>query len=241
MQFNIVKLISFGILLDLAVDKLMDDKMTVIATSPVRQHLNVLRRRIESITIRGCFLLSTGEISNYWVPIGELRTCEVTDAIISILRVCLPKFQREANVGAVFWPQFTTTSEDDFPLDFIVSQRPRTEATEQTLSFCSVNFDRHHNRVDLPEDSPLDTWLGIFTISVHTDMITSILDALYRRKRIVRHVLVIVERDKVTRNHLLQRGVQLVPLVVCDEHTGEPATVLDLMKQPYASYHKYFE
>jgi hypothetical protein len=209
--------------------------------APVQKYLHTLCQCVKDASVSGGFLLSTGEVSNYWVAINKLRTPQVTDAIIGVLRACLPNFQREANVKNVFVPQLTTTSEDIFPWDFVFSQlRSHRTTTKQALNFCSLNFDRHHEVVEIPEGAPLGAWLGIFAISVHVDMLVSVVEGLQRRKLVIDHILVLLEREHVTRQSLLQRGVHLVPLVVCDLLTGEPKSILDMEQPPYTDYRKYF-
>src|SRR5690349_21837891 len=111
----------------------------------IQKYLNTLRQCVKEATVRGSFLISTGEVSNYWIPINKLRTYDVTSAVIGTLQVCLPNFQHEANVETVFVPQLTTTSEDIFPWDFVVNQlRSRTEDVKRPMNYCSLNFDRHH-------------------------------------------------------------------------------------------------
>jgi hypothetical protein len=212
-----------------------------MAILSIQKHLHILRQCVKESTVQGSFLISTGEVSNYWIPINKLRTHNVTSSVVGILQTCLPNFQHETNVGTVYVPQLTTTSEDIFPWDFVVNQlRSYMETTKQSMNFCSLNFDRHHNVVEIPEGTPIGSWLGAFAISVHVDMIVAVVDALRRHKREVNHVLVLVERDNVTRQLLQQRGIHLVPLIVCNESTGEPTTILDMTKSPYDAYHKYF-
>lgn len=211
-------------------------------TISVEEHLRMLRQYVKDATVRGSFLLSTGEVSNYWISVDRLRSYDVSKAVGSILRVCLPRFQLETNVGTVFVPQFTTTSEDDLPLDPILHQLRDDDTfnTERSLSFCNIGFDRHRKEVRIPEGTDLGVWLGVFALSVHADTITAILDTLRRRKRVVNHILVLVERERFTREELQRRGIHLVPMIVCNEETGEPQSVLDIARPPYTTYHHYF-
>lgn len=212
-----------------------------MTSSLASEHLNILCQCVRSATVHGGFLLSTGKTSKYWVAIGRLRAPYVIDAVLDTLRVCLPNFQSKTSIETILVPQFTTTSEDEFPFDFVISQlRNYTVADGRSLNFCGINFDRHLREVEIPENLPPGKCLGLFAISVHVDMIMAIVDALQHRKRTIHHVLVIIEREQITRQRLQKRGVELVPCIVCDEYTGEPTTILDMKKLPYLNYHEYF-
>jgi orotate phosphoribosyltransferase len=209
----------------------------------VREHLDVLRESVRAATVHGGFLLSNGEVSDYWVPINRLRTDHVTEAVVGISTACLPRFRGGPGAQAVAVPQLTTTSEDIFPWDAVVSgvrHSMRGARTNHAVEFHSIICDRHRNSVELPVGAPAGAWLVVFTISVHSHMILSVVEGLRRSGRTVRYVLVLVEREKVTREHLRQDGVELVPLISCDNDTGEPRTILDLSREPYSGYHRFF-
>src|SRR6266699_664459 len=123
----------------------------------IQQHLNILSQCVKSATVRGGFLLSTEDVSNYWIPIDRLRTYQATNAVVEILRACLPNFQRFTKVETVFVPKLTTTTSDTFPLDIVVQQlqgNTTSITTKETLNFCSVNFDRYGQAVEIPEGAP---------------------------------------------------------------------------------------
>lgn len=209
-----------------------------MVVSPIEDKLNFLREAVKAITAHGSFLLSTGRISKYWVPIGDLRTREVVDAFTDVLRHGLSNLDDQTNRATVFYPKYTTTSEDDFPLDFV--EWMFSTLVGATRQICSVGYDQHSGTVDIPESAPTGTWIGVFSISVHTDAIVKIVDELIRRKRPVKSILVLVEREQATRQALLLRGVHLIPLVVCDVRTGEPKHLLEIADKPYLDYHEYF-
>lgn len=218
-----------------------------MTSSPVRQHLDTFCRLVKAATIPGGFLLSTGEVSNYWLPIDKLRSYEVTSAVVEILQTCLPRLRQASKAETVFVPKLTTSTADTFPLDMIVSmalnqfQRTATGgAAGKFFDFHTLNFDQYREIVSIPEGAPSGTWLGIFSMSAHVKLITTMLDELHRRQRTVEYVLVLIERERVTRQRLQQRGITLVPLIVYDETTNQPTSILDLHYAPYTDYHQYF-
>lgn len=217
--------------------------MTMLTT---HQYLKTLCEGVKAARVQGGFLLSTGELSNYWIPIDRLRTYQNIAAIVEILQVCLPNLQRATGAETIFTPKITTSTADTFPLDIIVSiaisqlQKNTITSPQKPLNFCSVNFDQYREVVSVPEGSPSGTWLGVFTMSAHVKMITTILGQLQRRERKVKYALVLIEREQVTRQRLQQQEISLIPLVICDEDTGEPTAILDIHRLPYNNYHKYF-
>jgi hypothetical protein len=198
-----------------------------------------LRQQVQDVIAPGSFLLSTGELSRYWVRIGDLA--DATQGLIAtIVAGCIPRFHRYAQIGTVFVPRLTMTSQDEHPLDFVPRDVPGLLASgDFPVKFVRVRFE-NHNQVDIPDTEGPGSWLGILTLSVHFDMIMTILDSLERRHHPVSHVLVVVEREKRTRESLTARGVNLVPMIICTGETGQARTIIEMTEEPYRQYHKFF-
>jgi hypothetical protein len=207
----------------------------------VTQPLEILRQEVKAVTKHGTFLLSTGIPSRYWVAIGELRYVDaVQSAIARVLGCCLPRFNSLAKIGTVFVPMSMDCNDDDYPIDIVVGNLWRSAVPFLTpLQLVKTQFD-HHRLVQAPPFEQQGNWLGIFVLSVHLDMIAQVLDSLIDRGHKVTHFLVMIERENETRDYLSARGVELVPLLVCDNETGEPKTILEKMEPPYARYHRFF-
>jgi len=214
--------------------------MTKISTVLLR-----LREVVESVTYVGDFLLSVNKFSHCWVFIDELWT-KHTDSyglIESSLKIAFQNLLAEYGSFTVFSAgSHTGTSEEELPMYKIADDAIKglkNNSIEMLRVILDLNASSELRHAIHP--SKYGKYVGVFAFSLHTDLITELVNNLRSRGCDVVAIVTLIERDKVSRKNLSDLGIKLIPLIVVDDISGRPQTILETTELPYRDMHKYFQ
>jgi len=211
-------------------------------TNKVANNLLGLKNAIESVTRTGDFLLSVNRFSHYWVFIDDLwkKHRESYDLIESTLRILFSNLLAEYGSFTVFSAgSHNRTSEEEVPL-YMISDDAVSGLRNSSLKMLREILDQSKPREFQRAIFP-GKYVGVFAFSLHIDLIEEMVNNLRSCGSDVVAVVALIEREKVSRQRLAELGVLLIPMIIVDEITGKPQTILEMLEWPYKDTHKYFQ
>jgi hypothetical protein len=202
----------------------------------IASYINSLKNHAEKSLVRGKFLLSTGEISDFWIDINEFLTPDIINAMIITMSNFLENCYRTYGPFSLVTPSYTEASEKTFPLRLIVNSaidglKDKTQIHSilavQEKSSCRFTLD----------GQPKDPCILVIGVSVHISILIGILQALQQLGHKVQYVYTFICREKTSMNILSKKNIPLIPVVIALENTGKVFSLLEVDNISDQQYH----
>ncbi|MBX0328225.1 hypothetical protein K2Z83_11110 [Oscillochloris sp. ZM17-4] len=208
--------------------------------SDVSQQLLDLKDWVRRITFPGEFLLSVNKFSDSWLYIARFNRKEVRDLVAPMLRHVLTRYlESPSDPYVLFCSELGSFSEDEFATADVV-HRVFAELGDARLSF-ERYWEPEPGVIQLNEQAFQGLRaIGVFVLSIHVDLLLSIIAKIREIGGDVAFLIAIIERDDVGRAKFAAQGVDLVPLVLWDADKKELRTVLERSDPIYTPYHALF-
>ncbi len=203
------------------------------------RHLSMLKKAAQEVTLFGDFLLSSNELSHFWIHLERLWHPAKTP-IASLMKIFAINHyalvQRPFTLFSV--GQHTRTTEEELHIASILS------GVVEDLDNPDIVFGQlivARDGVTLPHGQPMGEWIGVFAMSVHLDLIVQCVRCLRESDRDVSTLLTAVQRGVSPTDIFRREGIQrVVPMLVCNESTQQVNHILELDVPPYVDYQHLF-
>lgn len=207
----------------------------------MENQLRQLAEYVNQSIHKGDFLLSVNRFSNFWIYLINLNQKPVRDLVQQIFEKFFANFLVE-NAGpfVVFATEFTETSEKEFPTGS-VAERALRKLHSDRLNFEKVLVDQANGRITLNSHAFAGkTAIGMFALSIHVDLMRSVIDEIRNQGGEVSTIVTLCERENVSRGTLNSLQVDLIPLILFDAEKWEISHILAKTSDPFVRYHHYF-
>jgi hypothetical protein len=209
----------------------------------MEDQLSQLTNYVRQAFHKGEFLLSVNRFSDSWIYLPVLNVKPVRDLVQSIFRNIFLRILEDNpdDNYIIFAPEFIEASEKEFPTG-IIAQRSFRSINSPRLKFVNFKVDQTTGQVTLTNKGVVQgrKCIGMFALSIHVDLMKSIISYIRDLGGEVSAIVAIGERENVSRGVLDSLGVDLIPLILFDPEKREVTHALAKIEEPYIRYHKFF-
>jgi len=189
--------------------------------------LALLRTRALTAQVRGRFLLSTADLSDFWIDINEFLANDVVAAMSVVLGSFLSNCLKHYGPLSIAIPMYTDASEKTFPLRLVVDGAIQNASDPDALNTVLVSQETGTEAfcLDRPPGRPAVVVVGV---SVHLTMLLGVIAALQRSCSDIVGVFAFICREKTSLERLRTLGIPFVAPLVARWNDGAVFTAGDL-------------
>lgn len=188
--------------------------------------LQMLRSHAEQSLRRGMFLLSTTDVSDFWIDINEFITPRAIEAMALGLASFAARYSDERGPFGLVTPAYPDASEKSFPLRLIVESAIEKCGGDAGVVSIGAEFRPGDGTYELDQEPPR-ICVPVIGVSVHISVLLGVISAVRRTGVTVDHAFAFLCREKTSVGRLRDVGVTLVPLLIAEEITGRVASIAD--------------
>ncbi len=188
--------------------------------------IDILKYHAAASRVRGKFLLSTGEISDFWIDINEFVNKRVINAMTLLLSSFIENCYRIHGPFSVIFPSYTEASEKSFPLRLIVDAAvDRLGGSLEVDSIAAVQEQSSGKMAVVSK--PKAVCVVVIGVSVHITVLLGIISVLKSMGCKIAYVLTFLCREKTSMSKMKELGIPFVPVLIALEDRGDVFSILD--------------
>ena len=181
----------------------------------LNDELKILKERALSCKLKGTFLLSTAQMSDYWIDINEFGTPEVITSLINVSTTFLKGIYKKYGNFSLVIPKYNNSSEKSFPIDYILECAIEKTKLKDHIHKVYI-YQVNENHVFKVDGDVINFCVVAMAVSIHIVTLLDIIKTLTQEKYKVKFVYTFLCRELFSVKKLKEQNIPIIPLLITE-------------------------